>query len=325
MQVKFHGVFSEVRKLNGGGPQGANFGILEYLSQSNGNADSVPVKNRFKFIDDLTTLEIIKLLSVGLSSINAKNHVPSNIGPNDYYISPDNLESQKYLNQINQWTLNQKMKINEEKTKTMIFNFTNKFNFQTDLKLNYEIIETKNECKLLGTIVTDQLTWDINIKNLIKRSNARMQLLHKISKFGASVNDLKTIYISYIRSILEQSSNVWHTSLTSENEQNLERIQKTAFKLILKDKYQTYENACKILDMEDLKTRRQNLFQRFTLKNMKHVQFKEFFLEKENNKYDLRKMERYEILKTKSERFKKSTVVQMQYLANKLYIEGKIK
>ena len=58
---------------------------------------------------------------------------------------------------------------------------------------------------------------------------------------------------------------------------------------------------------------------------MKHVQFKEFFLEKENNRYDLRNIERYEILKTKSERFKKSTVVQMQYLANKLYIEGKIK
>ena len=88
MQVKFHGIYSEVRKLNGGGPQGAYFGILEYLSQSNGNADSVPAKNRFKFIDDLTVLEVLNLLSVGILSLNAKINVPSNIGINDLYIYP---------------------------------------------------------------------------------------------------------------------------------------------------------------------------------------------------------------------------------------------
>ena len=180
MQVKFHNIFSEVRKLNGGGPQGAYFGILEYLSQSDGNANSVPAKNRFKFIDDLTILEILNLLSIGLSSINAKSHVPSNIGTNDLYIPPENLESQKYLNDINEWTKKQQMKINENKTKTIIFNFTRKFQFQTDLKLNEEIIETQNECKLLGTMISNNLTWDSNIKYLIKRANSRMQLLHKI-------------------------------------------------------------------------------------------------------------------------------------------------
>ena len=85
------------------------------------------------------------------------------------------------------------------------------------MTLNNQIIERQKECKLLGTIITDKLTWDSNVKNLVKRSNARMQLLHKISKFGAPINDLKTIYIAYIRSILEQSSNVWHSSLTIEN------------------------------------------------------------------------------------------------------------
>ena len=100
------------------------------------------------------------------------------------------------------------MKRIEEKTKTMIFNFTKKFQFQTDLKLNEEIIETQNECKLLGTMISNDLTWDSNIKYLIKRANSRMQLLHKISNFGASREDLKTIYIAYIRSILEQSSNL---------------------------------------------------------------------------------------------------------------------
>ena len=39
-----------------------------------------------------------------------------------YFISPDNLRSQQFLDDINQWTIKQKMRINLKKTKTMIFN-----------------------------------------------------------------------------------------------------------------------------------------------------------------------------------------------------------
>ena len=48
MSVKWHGCRSVPRKLNGGGPQGATLGILEYLSQSNNSADNVNVEDRFK-------------------------------------------------------------------------------------------------------------------------------------------------------------------------------------------------------------------------------------------------------------------------------------
>ena len=53
MVVRWHGETSSVRKLNGGGPQGATFGIWEYLAQSNDSADCVDPSRRFKFVDDL--------------------------------------------------------------------------------------------------------------------------------------------------------------------------------------------------------------------------------------------------------------------------------
>ena len=65
-------MISEIRKLSKGGPQGSTLGILEYLSQSNDNADNVPVQDRFKFVDDLTVLEIIHLLNIGLASVNIR-------------------------------------------------------------------------------------------------------------------------------------------------------------------------------------------------------------------------------------------------------------
>ena len=41
MKVKWHQCVSSTRLLNGGGPQGATIGLLEYLSQSNHSADCV--------------------------------------------------------------------------------------------------------------------------------------------------------------------------------------------------------------------------------------------------------------------------------------------
>ena len=59
--------------------QGSTFGICEYLYQSNDNADFVKENERFKFVDDLTFLEIINLLNVGLATYNVRQKVPSDV------------------------------------------------------------------------------------------------------------------------------------------------------------------------------------------------------------------------------------------------------
>ena len=51
MSVKWHGHQTQPKKINGGGPQGATLGILEYLTQSNDSADFVSVEDIFQFID----------------------------------------------------------------------------------------------------------------------------------------------------------------------------------------------------------------------------------------------------------------------------------
>ena len=115
MRVKHHGVTSKLRKQPGSGAQGASLGNHEFTSQTNDNANSVPKENRFKYVDDLTTLEIINLLSVGLSSCNFKQHIPSDIPAEGFFIDASNLESQNYLNEINKWPKNHKMLLNNNK------------------------------------------------------------------------------------------------------------------------------------------------------------------------------------------------------------------
>ena len=170
MSVKWHGCYSVPKLVKGGGPQGATLGLLEYLSQSNESSDCVDVADRFKFVDDLSILEIVNLLTVGITSYNLKQQIPSDIPPHNQFIPAENLESQVLLDKIDKWTEDQKMMINGKKTKTMIFNFTENFQFTTRLKLKSENIEVINNTKLLGTIITDDLKWDLNTTSIVVRN-----------------------------------------------------------------------------------------------------------------------------------------------------------
>ena len=113
-------------------------------------------------------------------------------------------------------------------------------------------MEVLSSTKLLGTIISDDMKWDLNTLNKVKKANARMELLRRVASFGTNVNDLKIIYVLFIRSQLEQSAVVWHSSLTEQNKSDLERVQKSALKVILGLKYENYKKALNDLDLVTL-------------------------------------------------------------------------
>ena len=274
-------------------------------------------ENRFKFVDDLTVLEIINLLTVRISSFNIKNQVPNDIPQHNQFIDPDHLKSQEYLDSISSWTTDQKMKINSKKTKTMLFNFTNNYQFRTRLKLNNELLETVTETKLLGTIITSDLKWDKNTNCIIKKAYAKMELLRKLSGFGAPISDLKTIYLTFIRSQLEQSSNVWHSGLTNQNKIDLERVQKVSFKIILKEKYNNYNHALNYLDLPTLKERRNDLCLSFAKKCLSNNKTKNLFPpNKRTHIMTPRSIAPFQVYKANTERFKNSPIIFMQNILN---------
>ena len=89
--VKWNGVKSKPKNMPGGGPQGAYLGNLEYKAQSNKSANCVEKDSRFKLVDDLTTLEKINLLLVGMASHNTKQQVPNDIYMSNHIIPPEHL------------------------------------------------------------------------------------------------------------------------------------------------------------------------------------------------------------------------------------------
>ena len=128
-------MLSTVRALPGGGPQGCTTGLLEYKSQTNNNCDFVPPSLRYKWVDDLSILEIINLITAGISSYNFKQHVASDVGVDQSYLPSININTQGYMDKIERWTNENQMKVNGKKTKLMIINFTRNYQISTRIYL----------------------------------------------------------------------------------------------------------------------------------------------------------------------------------------------
>ena len=190
MAVKWKGKYSQPRYLPGGGAQGGALGGLEYLSQTNHNVDFLDEDKKYKFIDDLSILEVINLIMCGISSYNFKNHVASDIGTHGKFLSTKNYQSQNYLNMIQDWTKSKQMALNNEKCKYMIFNFTRKYQFSTRLGLSEGNLQEISECKLLGLVLTSDLSFEQNTDCIIKNAFKRMIMIRKLSEFDITTADM---------------------------------------------------------------------------------------------------------------------------------------
>ena len=113
---------------------------------------------------------------------------------------------------------------------------------------------------------------------------------------------------------------MWHSSLTQKNENDLERIQKAALKVILKDRYQSYSDALMTLKIKSLKDRREELCLKFAKSCLKIEKFKKLFpLNKKDHSMLMRNTERFAIEKYGSVRYQESALPYMKRLLNKYH------
>ena len=115
----------------------------------------------------------------------------------------------------------------------------------------------------------------------------------------------------------EFSCELWHSSLSKTNETDIERVQKSALKVILKNKYKDYESALKLLDMESLYERRSSLCLKFAKKCLRIENFKKLFPHKKT-KHDMKKrnVEKFLINNIVTERYKRSAIPAMKKMLN---------
>ena len=151
-----------------------------------------------------------------------------------------------------------------------IFTKSRKWDFPPEVKfLDGTMIEYITETRLLGVVVSEDLRWAKNTAYICTKAREKLWILRRLLGFNLDKYQMFDVFCKEIHSILELAVPVWHSGLTRQQTMDIERIQKLAMKIILKDEYGSYQLACNTLSAETLEKRRVKLCYNFASKNVK--------------------------------------------------------
>ncbi len=221
--------------VHGGVPQGTRVGPIVFLFMIN---DLLEDQRRVKFVDDTVTWECC-------------------------HVSGRDSRLQVIANDADSWSDRNGMQLNVDKTKEMIVSFSRKHPSEgiPPLTIGGAEIERITSAKVLGVVVSSNLSWQAHIDYICPNASRRLYFLSMLRRAGASRKDLLTFYKATVRSAVEYACVVWHTGLTGEQADRLESVQRRALNII--EPGSTYEQALADTGLEALHARRERLARSF--------------------------------------------------------------
>ena len=188
----------------------------------------------------------------------------------------------------------------------MLFNPCNSIDFQPEFVLDGNTLEVVEQTKLLGLTIQSDLKWHENTKGMIEKANKRLWILRRLVKMGASVEDLLDVYVLQIRCVLEYAAPVWQGSISQCEKEDIERVQKTACRIILSSWTISYEQALFTLNLDSLEDRRSKLTLKFALKAEKHPKFRNWFVKRNYPINTRNQTQKYQRINAKHSRYANS-------------------
>lgn len=107
------------------------------------------------------------------------------------------------MTEASQWFVHNKLKLNEDKTKHVVFSLNR--------LLHKDNMYQLNNVKFLGFELDSQLNWKNHIKYVAKKINSYNFMLCKVKRY-VSINSAKLVYFSYIQSAMLYGIILWGRS-----------------------------------------------------------------------------------------------------------------
>ena len=209
------------------------------------------------------------------------------------------------------------LKINTKKTKIMVFNFSQNFDFLPQLSFpGADPLEVIYKTKLLGITLTSNLSWAEHVDDVCRRATKKLWVLIQFKTLGGTTPQLVTVYQCRVRTILEFGAPVFHCGLTGDQSRQLELVQKKALAIILGRGYLNYESALAQLQLDRLDTRRTKLSLNFAVSCTKSVKHKSMFPRNPDNGLNLRHPKIFAEPLCKTSRYFNSPVSYLSRLLN---------
>ena len=196
---------------------------------------------------------------------------------NEHFLPPEKCEMQMMINELKEYADAHDMVINKGKTKAIMFNQARNYDFQPAISIDGEQLEVVEEIKLLGVVLRSDLRWSSNTDNMCSNAFARLWMLRRLKKLGASDHDLIDVYLKQIRCTVEFAVAAWASNIKQYEITQLERIQKAALAIIYDQRYRNYEHALKLSGLKSLTERRKYICLKFAKKAFKNPKYQHWF------------------------------------------------
>ena len=120
-------------------------------------------------------------------------------------------------------------------------------NHHLPLHINGEEVERVTSFKFLGLTLTEELSWDNNTASVLGKAQQCLFYLRKLRKEHLPKRLLSNFYRCAIESVLTYCLNVWFSSCTKAEQAAIQRLIKTAGRIIgaeLPDIYTISTSRC---------------------------------------------------------------------------------
>ena len=341
MLVRYKGKYSNRKSLPGGGPQGTRLGLflflilinaarIGHLQEHTGSHITKSLNKRtpiqsihLKYVDDMTGAVAINLKECLIPNPDLSPPRPLDFHDRTGHVLPaGSCKLQDEVEKLIVYCEQNEMRINEEKTKVVLFNNSKKYDFMPKLYIHEnKFLEVVEQFKLLGIVFRSDLRWHANTQQMCEKGYARLWMLRRLKSLGASTSEMVDVYQKQIRCVLELAVAVWEPGLSVMEGRQLERVQKAAFSIILGEHYVDYENALETLESDLLSERRYKLCLNFAKKCLKHPKYKHWFCENDKVTTIKTRSEKTELknVETRTKRYENSPLPYLTEILN-MYI-----
>jgi hypothetical protein len=142
---------------------------------------------------------------------------------------------QPYLQDISNWTKNNDLILNPDKSTATLFTTDKReHNVTLDLSINNISIPTVKNPKILGLTLDPSLSFGEHTKIAKDKSDSSIKILKALTStsWGKPKETLLATYKAVVRPIFEYASTIWYPILSESNLQKLQTTQNSALRII---------------------------------------------------------------------------------------------